>query len=138
MANDVLEEVLKFEKDLTFVRNFLEKLPRETERLYELIGIKDQEKTDMLHHMEFLRLDVFKGWGAYKKLHIIMNERREAKDLHEVMSLANDLLKDKITVAKLSTAVGDVRKVIKIHEKRTYKPRQLKELNYGCSNKVIT
>lgn len=136
LSDKVIDEVVQFEKDLTFVRNFLEKLPKEVNRLYELIGIKDQEKIDLLHHIEFLRLDASKGWRAYSKLHNVLNERREAKDLHEVMSIANDLIKGKVSVAVLSTAVGDVRKAIKQQEKRIYKPRQLKNLDYGDNSKV--
>lgn len=136
LANEVSSEVIQFEKDLTFVRNFLDKLPREVSKLYELIGIKDQEKIDLLHHIEFLKLDASKGWGAYSKLHVSLNERREAKDLHEVMSIANDLIKGKISASTLSTAVGDVRKAIKQQEKRTYKPRQLKNLDYGNKDKL--
>ena len=73
--DDIMKEVVQFEKDLTFVRNFLEKLPKEVDRLYELIGVKDQEKVDLLHHIEFVRLPANKGWSAYNQLHIVLNER---------------------------------------------------------------
>ena len=136
MINKVTEEVIQFEKDLTFVRNFLEKLPKEVERLYNLIGIKDQEKIDLLHHIEFVRLPANKGWEAYNQLHKVLNERRDAKDLHEIMGIANDLIKGKVSTSVVSTALGDVRKAIKQQDKRTYRPRQLVDLNYGNKGTV--
>ena len=127
-------EVLQFEKDLRFVRDFLDKLPKEVDRLYNLIGVKDQEKVDYLHHIEFVKPPAHMASKTYYDLHTILNERREAKDLHEVMSLAYDTIKGKIATATLSTALGEIRKVVKQQEKRFYNPRQLKELDYGESS----
>ena len=107
-----LEDIKQFEKDLTFVRNFLEKLPREVASLSKVISCKDREQEDLLHHIEFVKLPANQGYTAYRRLHIIRNERRQAKNLYEVVKLANDLTKDKLSVSTLSTALGEVRKII--------------------------
>lgn len=133
MEDGVLDDVVKFEKDLRFVRDFLDKLPKEVDRLYNYIGIKDKEKIDYLHHIEFVKPPAHKASQSYYQLHNILNERRKAKDLHEVVSLAYDLIKGKISVATLSTALGEIRKVIKQQENRYYNPRRLNELDYGDS-----
>jgi len=129
-----LEDIKQFEKDLTFVRNFLEKLPREVASLSKVISCKDREQEDLLHHIEFVKLPANQGYTAYRRLHIIRNERRQAKNLYEVVKLANDLTKDKLSVSSLSTALGEVRKIINNSSNKKYKPRELNDLNYGNNN----
>lgn len=129
-----LDDIRQFEKDLTFVRNFLNKLPEEATRLSKLIGCKDREQEDLLHHIEFVKLPANQGYTAYKRLHIVRNERREAKELFEVVKTARDLTKDNLSVASLSTALGSVRKIINNNSSKKYTPREITDLNY-ISNK---
>jgi len=129
-----LEDIKQFEKDLTFVRNFLEKLPREVASLSKVISCKDREQEDLLHHIEFVKLPANQGYTAYRRLHIIRNERRQAKNLYEVVILANDLTKDKLSVSTLSTALGEIRKIINNSSNKKYRPRELSDLNYGNNN----
>jgi len=125
-----MDDIKQFEKDLTFVRNFLNKLPEEVNRLSKLIGCKDREQEDLLHHIEFVKLPANQGYTAYKRLHIVRNERREAKELFEVVKTARDLTKDNLSVASLSTALGSVRKIINNKTTKKYTPRELTDLNY--------
>lgn len=96
LTKDTLKEVIQFEKDLAFVRDFLDKLPKEVEYLSQLVDQKQREQEDLLHHIEFETLPANKGYEAYRKLHIVRNERRKAKDMLDVMKSANDKLKPKL------------------------------------------
>ncbi|KOS60382.1 hypothetical protein FJQ98_15840 [Lysinibacillus agricola] len=87
-----------------------------------------------MHHIEFVKLPANQGYTAYRKLHIVRNERRQAKNLYEIVKLTNDLTKDKVSVSTLSTALGEVRKIINSSSNKKYKPRELSDLNYGNNN----
>lgn len=128
----VIDEITQFEKDLTFVRDFLDKLPKEVEHLTKLVETKQREREDLLHHMEFESLSANKGYEAYRKMHIVRNERRKAKDLLDVMKCANDKLKSKLpNISVFNNAVGEVRGIVGKHKTRKYKPRELYDLSYG-------
>lgn len=130
--NDVIEEVMQSEKDLAFVRNFLDKLPKEVEYLTQQIDKKQREQEDLLHHIEFETLPANKGYEAYRKLHLVRNERRKAKDALDVMKCANDKLKSKLpNISVFNSALGEVRSVISKQKNRKYKPRELTDISYG-------
>lgn len=138
MTKDTLKEVIQFEKDLAFVRDFLDKLPKEVEYLSQLVDQKQREQEDLLHHIEFETLPANKGYEAYRKLHIVRNERRKAKDMLDVMKSAYDKLKPKLpNISIFNNTLGDVRGIINKQKNRNYKPRVLTEITYG-SNKTNT
>ncbi|MBG9689386.1 hypothetical protein ABD91_00365 [Lysinibacillus sphaericus] len=135
MTKDTLKEVIQFEKDLAFVRDFLDKLPKEVEYLSQLVDQKQREQEDLLHHIEFETLPANKGYEAYRKLHIVRNERRKAKDMLDVMKSANDKLKPKLpNISIFNNTLGDVRGIINKQKNRNYKPRVLTEITYGNNN----
>jgi len=130
-----LKEVIQFEKDLAFVRDFLDKLPKEVEYLSQLVDQKQREQEDLLHHIEFETLPANKGYEAYRKLHIVRNERRKAKDMLDVMKSANDKLKPKLpNISIFNNTLGEVRGIINKQKNRKYKPRELTEITYGNNN----
>jgi len=138
LTKDTLKEVIQFEKDLAFVRDFLDKLPKEVEYLSQLVDQKQREQEDLLHHIEFETLPANKGYEAYRKLHIVRNERRKAKDMLDVMKSAYDKLKPKLpNISIFNNTLGDVRGIINKQKNRNYKPRVLTEITYG-SNKTNT
>ncbi|WP_206701508.1 hypothetical protein [Lysinibacillus sphaericus] len=135
LTKDTLKEVIQFEKDLAFVRDFLDKLPKEVEYLSQLVDQKQREQEDLLHHIEFETLPANKGYEAYRKLHIVRNERRKAKDMLDVMKSANDKLKPKLpNISIFNNTLGDVRGIINKQKNRNYKPRVLTEITYGNNN----
>ncbi len=135
LTKDTLKEVIQFEKDLAFVRDFLDKLPKEVEYLLQLVDQKQREQEDLLHHIEFETLPANKGYEAYRKLHIVRNERRKAKDMLDVMKSANDKLKPKLpNISIFNNTLGDVRGIINKQKNRNYKPRVLTEITYGNNN----
>ncbi|QIC46179.1 hypothetical protein GAG94_03010 [Lysinibacillus sphaericus] len=135
MTKDTLKEVIQFEKDLAFVRDFLDKLPKEVEYLSQLVDQKQREQEDLLHHIEFETLPANKGYEAYRKLHIVRNERRKAKDMLDVVKSANDKLKPKLpNISIFNNTLGDVRGIINKQKNRNYKPRILTEITYGNNN----
>lgn len=138
LTKDTLKEVIQFEKDLAFVRDFLDKLPKEVEYLSQLVDQKQREQEDLLHHIEFETLPANKGYEAYRKLHIVRNERRKAKDMLDVMKSAYDKLKPKLpNISIFNNTLGEVRGIINKQKNRKYKPRVLTEITYG-SNKTNT
>lgn len=135
LTKDTLKEVIQFEKDLAFVRDFLDKLPKEVEYLSQLVDQKQREQEDLLHHIEFETLPANKGYEAYRKLHIVRNERRKAKDMLDVMKSANDKLKPKLpNISIFNNTLGEVRGIINKQKNRKYKPRELTEITYGNNN----
>ncbi len=135
LTKDTLKEVIQFEKDLAFVRDFLDKLPKEVEYLSQLVDQKQREQEDLLHHIEFETLPANKGYEAYRKLHIVRNERRKAKDMLDVMKSANDKLKPKLpNISIFNNTLGEVRGIINKQKNRKYKPRELTEITYGSNN----
>lgn len=132
LTKDTLKEVIQFEKDLAFVRDFLDNLPKEVEYLSQLVDQKQREQEDLLHHIEFETLPANKGYEAYRKLHIVRNERRKAKDMLDVMKSANDKLKPKLpNISIFNNTLGEVRGIINKQKNRKYKPRELTEITYG-------
>lgn len=135
LTKDTLKEVIQFEKDLAFVRDFLDKLPKEVEYLSQLVDQKQREQEDLLHHIEFETLPANKGYEAYRKLHIVRNERRKAKDMLDVMKSAYDKLKPKLpNISIFNNTLGDVRGIINKQKNRKYKPRELTDITYGSNN----
>lgn len=135
LTKDTLKEVIQFEKNLAFVRDFLDKLPKEVEYLSQLVDQKQREQEDLLHHIEFETLPANKGYEAYRKLHIVRNERRKAKDMLDVMKSAYDKLKPKLpNISIFNNTLGDVRGIINKQKNRKYKPRELTEITYGNNN----
>lgn len=135
LTKDTLKEVIQFEKDLAFVRDFLDKLPKDVEYLSQLVDQKQREQEDLLHHIEFETLPANKGYEAYRKLHIVRNERRKAKDMLDVMKSANDKLKPKLpNISIFNNTLGEVRGIINKQKNRKYKPRVLTEITYGNNN----
>ncbi|UUV25990.1 MULTISPECIES: hypothetical protein [Lysinibacillus] len=135
MTKDTLKEVIQFEKDLAFVRDFLDKLPKEVEYLSQLVDQKQREQEDLLHHIEFETLPANKGYEADRKLHIVRNERRKAKDMLDVMKSAYDKLKPKLpNISIFNNTLGDVRGIINKQKNRKYKPRELTDITYGSNN----
>lgn len=135
LTKDTLKEVIQFEKDLAFVRDFLDNLPKEVEYLSQLVDQKQREQEDLLHHIEFETLPANKGYEAYRKLHIVRNERRKAKDMLDVMKSANDKLKPKLpNISIFNNTIGEVRGIINKQKNRKYKPRELTEITYGNNN----
>lgn len=135
LTKDTLKEVIQFEKDLAFVRDFLDKLPKEVEYLSQLVDQKQREQEDLLHHIEFETLPANKGYEAYRKLHIVRNERRKAKDMLDVMKSAYDKLKPKLpNISIFNNTLGEVRGIINKQKNRKYKPRELTEITYGNNN----
>jgi len=135
LTKDTLKEAIQFEKDLAFVRDFLDKLPKEVEYLSQLVDQKQREQEDLLHHIEFETLPANKGYEAYRKLHIVRNERRKAKDMLDVMKSAYDKLKPKLpNISIFNNTLGEVRGIINKQKNRKYKPRELTEITYGNNN----
>lgn len=130
--SNVNENVLKFKEDLTFVRDFLDNLPKQTKFLEEELEKLNGEQLDLLHYMEFRKLNAKEDYDAYRMMHEVQIRRRETKDLLEVVKTTNDKLKNKLpNISVFNSAVGDVRSIVNKYENRKYKPRVLYDIAYG-------
>lgn len=105
-------------------------------RIDELSQIHSQlEKIqcDLLHYIEFNKLNCCNGYKAYAVLHEILNMRREVKDELEVLGyITGDFDKETQTKVKhiCSSIMGK--------DNRSYAPRELDELfSDGISSKQI-
>lgn len=89
------------------------------ETAIENISVVDNKITDLLHYIEFNRLDCYKGYLAYKALRTLLVERRQLKNTNEATRyIANDSINE--------NTLSCIDKVIST--KKHYNARQLKGL----------
>lgn len=92
---------------------------RNKELIYELSKV-DKELSDLLHYMEFAKLNAAQGYKAYKMVKERRIKRRHIKNEMDVLAVI------------LSQNVNDISKNIKNKlnemDKRTYNPREIEEL----------
>lgn len=118
------DKALKFQKDLIMVRDFLDNLSKQIIVAEEELKNKDKETQDLLHFMELKGFSVSEGYKIARDMKIVRQERRELKDLLEVMTVTKSKLNgnfEKINL--LNEAIGEVRKINKNKTTRRYTPR---------------
>lgn len=73
----VIDSLLSVGSDM---KTYVTSLQRRRSSLYERLSVKDKEKEDICHFIEFNELDACKGFKIYKMLHEKLNERRKIKN----------------------------------------------------------
>lgn len=106
------------------IRNFFCDLPKLYEQNSNDIDLCDKETQDLLHLIELTTFNASKGYQLSKELQKVRNKRRLLKDENELLEpLMNVINKYKNVENELNRCLGDVRKIKKRHEVRTYKMR---------------
>ena len=93
----------------------------------EKINLSNKATQDMLHKIEFSK-DYRERSKAATQLHYIREDRRHYKDIKEETEIIVSYYEEnKKAVERLKKMLGEMRKVEKYHENRSYKPRVIKE-----------
>lgn len=93
----------------------------------EKINLSNKATQDMLHKIEFSK-DYKERSKAATQLHYIREDRRHYKDIKEETEIVVAYYEEnKKAVERLKKMLGEMRKVEKYHENRSYKPRVIKE-----------
>jgi hypothetical protein len=97
----------------------------------------DQMRSDVLHIIEFLNFNAVEGYKFAKMLQVISQARRKIKNRLEEREQIKELIKTYEASFKgmLEGAIKDVEKLKKIQDNRSYRLRQLTELE--GFNKII-
>lgn len=123
---DPMEDI---EQTIKFLRSIFSDLPKRLSQNNEDLDICDKETQDLLHVIELTSFDVVRGYKLSKEMNVVRNRRRKIKD-------EMDLLEPLVTVInkypnlsnELSRVLGDIRKIKKRNETRTYKMRVREDL----------
>lgn len=112
------------------IKAFLDLLAESTARLPALkedLKREDDLTQDLLHIVE-LEKDYGKRCKVMTRLRQNRKDRRACKDeIEELGVLVEYAEKNKAAINNLKQTLGDMRKAEKYHEKRSYRPRVLKE-----------
>ena len=91
------------------------------------IDLANKATQDMLHKIEFSK-DYRERGRAATQLHYIREDRRHYKDIKEETEIVVSYYEEnKKAVERLKKTLGELRKIEKYHENRSYKPRVIKE-----------
>ena len=111
------------------IRDFLNLVlncPRIHNAAYQAVGQEDKLTVDLLHAIEIDGDDRATRNKAATALRLNRLDRRYYKDIMEEYEPIHKFLQDPANekaIKKLTQVLGDVRKVEKYHEDRTYRPR---------------
>jgi hypothetical protein len=96
-------------------------------KLKDELSKLDLESTDILHYLEFHKINAYDGWFFANKLKDIMIKRRKIKDeLEPLHSLMNKfVLKNKLEIVEAEKRLNDKDKEIAV---RKYTPKVLVNL----------
>lgn len=121
--------LLKFEHDLTQMRDFMQNFQKEIDRLQDELRKKDDETQDLLHYIELKYFNASEGWNIANEMRKVRQERREMKDLLDLMKAADSKINGNfMNINILNEAIGEVRKLNKTKKTRYYMPRVRKDL----------
>lgn len=103
------------------MNGIVDEASRRKEVLLQQLSDIDKELSDVMHYIEFSRLNAAQGYKAYK----MIKERRMRR-----RNIKNELIVVEIIIGKRfsNLASEEITKAVEKLDKRTYEPRVLKEL----------
>lgn len=117
------------EKATTILRSIMIDVPKMLDANIEEIKALENEIMDIEHVLELRPFNAAKGYAYAKQISEARKRRRVLKDLNEQLRpLAEVLKRPKITEHELNKAVGEIRRVKRMHEGRTYRMRVRSDL----------
>lgn len=121
---------MKKSEIITQFLNYIDNCQKQYNYAFEMVGIEDKRTSDLLHELELETTTYSERSKIATQLRISRRDRRYYKDIVEecqpILNFMNDPVKKKI-INQLSQVLGEVRKIEKYHEGRTYVPRIEKE-----------
>lgn len=118
------EEVNKILDNLTLLKDYLIKIPNYHQSVKNDIEYYTAETTDLLHDLEFCKLDRTIGSRKAKALQKNQRNRRESKNLHEITTVLNTFaLNNKKLISDIQKVINQVQQIRTSQENRIYAPR---------------
>lgn len=106
--------------------NYISECEKKKSYACSKVGEEDKRCGDLLHELELGDLPTRERNAVAKQLETNRKDRRYYKDIVEETSPVCDYMSDpkhRASIEKLKQLLGEVRKVEKYHESRTYIPR---------------
>lgn len=108
--------------------NLLRDCKSEYDYAYEQVGYYDKQKCDLLHQLELEPLTAKERTKLSRELRDCLRNRRVNKDIVEQTKAILDYkLQNSKAIENLKQTLGELRKVEKYHEERTYRKRIAEE-----------
>lgn len=112
------------ERATMLLREIIIDAPKMLEANIEEIKMLEQEIMDIEHVLELKPFNASKGYSYARQISDARKRRRVLKDQNDQLRPLVDVLKrPKITENELNKAVGEIRRVKRMHEGRTYRMR---------------
>ncbi len=119
-------------KEMQAVRTIFFKRPEYYELLNKQLQKADHETQDLLHVLEFGKLDAVASMKITKDLKKLRKERRLIKKDLELLRIVYEFVEGSkgksINKHDVGNAIGELRKAEKMHERRTYTMRVRSDL----------
>ena len=127
---------MKVEDLLNYILSFLQNTKKEEEKVADELRIKELEQQDLLHELEFSKLNACEMAQITKQLIQVRKERRTIKNDLEKMRLLRRFTERqnaKNLNGEITTLLHELKKVKNVQKYGKYQPRILKNLK--CSEK---
>jgi prefoldin subunit 5 len=112
------------EKAAMILRGIITEAPKILESNTEEIKLLEQEIMDIEHVLELKPFNASKGYSYARQISEARKRRRVLKDqIEQIRPLVEVLRRPKITEHELNKAIGEIRRVKRLHEGRTYRMR---------------
>lgn len=121
MTNQELEEYIGVMEGF---KRLLSMIPREHQKLMTEVELNNSEMNDILHDIEFSKLDRTTGSRKAKALQKVQRERRDNKEKLEITGILNTLaVNNKKLISEIQKVQNQVKNMKKEQENRVYVPR---------------
>lgn len=111
------------------LRAIITEIPKMFEFNSQGINICEKETQDLLHLIELTSFDACKGYKLSKDIQDVRIRRRELKDQNEVLEPLVELTRRMKTFEnEINKCIGEIRRIKKRHEMRSYKMRVREDL----------
>ena len=132
------EETLELLKNIDY---FFTNIDETTKKLKSDLCNKECERDDLLHEIELSDLNIGERATTFKKLKLVLKERRIIKDkiefLNEIKPYSNKFITKGIC-SETREIIVSLEKLLNNHNTRRYFPRVLKDLKCAKINKDKT
>lgn len=117
MIDQVMESVRGFLKTIDSIEN-------DWDRIYEEIGLSDQEISDLLHEIELTDFNESEGNHLAEEIKRIRKHRRELKDYQEIIRHLKEFLeRNRSLKISLYKVLNGMERTKNYHNSRYYTPR---------------
>jgi DNA-binding protein YbaB len=126
------------EKMAVMIRDIIKNTPKNYDANYEEVGKIDEEIQDLLHLLEMSDVSATLFLKTAMEIKDLRIKRRVLKDENELLEPLVEVAKNNSSLLqKLDKCVGEIRKINKRLQNRTYTPRVRNELREKINGQVL-